>query len=361
MPHQYSPSHAANHPGGVLQQFLPALLCGCYLMALMLPSPGQWLNTWEFPAAVPEVLNPRLPHLLVAMLLFLASLGAQLQRLPLVLARPLVLGLALVAVWLVPALLIIPVGWILPTVIPAAEVAPLVIGFALVAAMPVANSAAGWTQQSRGELPWTLILVVLSILVCPVVTPLVLWLLGLTFTAAEGRGLAELMSHFTGLKFVIWVLLPTAMGIFLRRLVGPGRVAHYRGQVLMASAAILLLLNYINASVALPSMQSQIQLAGLGMLALAAFLTCLAGLGTARLLGWATGCSPQVKVALDYALMMKNTGLALALANDILATQPLVVLPLFAATLIQHLVAGWHHARLQRHSLEGQMEGPAEA
>jgi predicted Na+-dependent transporter len=119
----------------------------------------------------------------------------------------------------------------------------------------------------------------------------------------------------------------------------------------------LLLLNYINAAVAFPSMQSQITFSGLGAILVAALLTCFAGLATARVLGFATRSSPQVVVALDYALMMKNTGLALALANEVLKTQPLVVLPLFAATLVQHLMAGWHHARLQQRTL---LEPPAE-
>ncbi len=349
---QPQPLSIETHPtGGGLRKFLPALLCACYLLALMLPGPGQWLNAWQLPAAVPEVLNPRLPQLLVAVLLFLASLGTELKRLPLVFRQPILLVLAVAAVWLVPAALVVPLRWLFPLVVDSPQAAALVVGFALVAAMPVANSSAAWTQQSRGELPWTIVLVVGSILACPILTPLVLWLLGLTFSAAEGKGLTELMSHFTGLKFVIWVLIPTALGILVRQLVGADRVARYRGHVLLASVLFLLLLNYINASIAFPAMQSQVSFSGLVAIGLAALLTCLAGLAAARILGFATRSSPQVIVALDYALMMKNTGLALALANEVLKTQPLVVLPLFAATLVQHLMAGWHHTRLQQRTM----------
>jgi predicted Na+-dependent transporter len=119
----------------------------------------------------------------------------------------------------------------------------------------------------------------------------------------------------------------------------------------------LLLLNYINAAVAFPSMQSRISFSGLGAIVVAALVMSIAGLGTARLLGFAARSSPQVIVALDYALMMKNTGLALALANEVLKTQPLVVLPLFVVTLVQHLVAGWHHARIHRWSSPDSSEG----
>src|SRR5690606_6301979 len=119
-----------------------------------------------------------------------------------------------------------------------------------------------------------------------------------------------------------------------------------------------LLLNYINAAVALPKMQSEVQFGWLTLITLVALLNCVAGLLAARLIGATTHSPPEVVVALDYGLMMKNTGLALALAHDVLGHQHLVVLPLFAATLMQHLVAGWHHARVQARLGQGSTIGP---
>jgi bile acid:Na+ symporter, BASS family len=332
---------------GALRRFLPILLLACYLFAVMLPGPGAWLHRLSLPSGVPDVLNPGLPQLIVAILLFLAALGAELHRVPLVVRHPVRLVIALVAVWLIPLLLVIPLRWVLPLAMPDDVAIATMLGFALVAAMPVANSSAAWTQHARGELPWGLALVVLSILLCPLVTPAALGLLGLTFTPGESQALAELMESFSGVKFVIWVLIPTAAGIVLRRFVGPDRVAAYRQLVLAASAALLLLLNYINASVALPQMQSRVEFGWFALIGFVAILNCLAGLLGARLIGASTRAPQEVVIALDYALMMKNTGLALALASDVLGDRDFVVLPLFAATLVQHLVAAWHHARVQ--------------
>ena len=151
--------------------------------------------------------------------------------------------------------------------------------------MPVANSAAAWTQQSRGELAWALALVVLSIVVCPWLIPLVLRLFGLSFSAAEADALEQLTTSFTGLEFVVWVLLPTAAGMIVRWAVGAERVVRHRKGVLLLSAATLLLLNYANAAYALPQMRDELSFATLAVCVAIALLLCLVGLLVAQWLG----------------------------------------------------------------------------
>lgn len=267
------------------------------------------------------------------------------KRLPQVARRPLLLLATLVAVWLVPALVVIPLRWLLPLAVEAELAVSLVIGFALVAAMPVANSSAAWTQQSRGELPWSLAVVVLSILLSPWIIPMVLWLLGMTFTSHELQGLEQLMDSFTGMKFVVWVLLPTALGMLVRWSVGPERVARNRPRVLLLSTTALLLLNYINASVALPPMHSDFQFAWLLVVCFASLLLCVAGLAASRLLERLFCTTRHEAIALEYSLTMKNTGLGMALASHVLSDQQGILLPLLAVTLIQHLFASWLHVR----------------
>jgi len=337
-----------------VRRFLPLLLALCYLLALLVPTPGQRLHAWSLPDGLPEVLRPRLSHLLVALLLFLAALGADMRRLAGVVSRPGLLLLGLAAVWLVPAAVVLVAWWALPLLVEPQAASALLVGFALVAAMPVANSSAAWTQQSRGELPWTLALVVLSIVACPWMIPLVLQLLGLSFLPAQAAELAKLTTSFTGVEFVVWVLLPTAIGMLVRWFVGPERVATHRQSVLLWSATSLLLLNYINAAMAFPQMRDDFHVTWLAASAVVAFFLCVAGLLTSRALGrWF--CESRERVtSLDYSLSMKNTGLALALASDVLHQQPVLLLPVFTATLVQHLFASaLHRATLRRNSRYG--------
>ncbi|MGI9456842.1 MAG: bile acid:sodium symporter family protein [Aeoliella sp.] len=326
-----------------VRRYLPLLLGLCYLLALLVPYAGQQLHAWSLPEELPEVLRPRISQILVALLLFFAALGADVRRLTEVAGRPGLLLTSLAAVWLVPAAVVLAMWWVLPLIVDIATASKLLLGIALVAAMPVANSSAAWTQQSRGGLPWTLSLVVLSIVACPWMIPLVLRLLGLSFLPDESAELAKLTTSFTGMEFVVWVLLPTAVGMLVRQLVGPTRVAAHRQGVLLWSASALLLLNYVNAAVALPQMRSEFQIEWLAASLLAALAFCFAGLAASRAFGHGFDETRETVTALDYSLTMKNTGLALALASDVLMDRPILLLPVFTVTLVQHLFASWLH------------------
>ena len=64
----------------------------------------------------------------------------------------------------------------------AQSTAGLLVGLALVASMPVANSSVGWTQLVRGNLALSLALVLVTIFLCPWVTP---WMLRLVAAHAH--------------------------------------------------------------------------------------------------------------------------------------------------------------------------------
>lgn len=333
----------------LVRQYLPVLLALCYGFALLVPTPGQWIRALGLPAEWPEILRPTMSQLLVSVLLFLAALGVEFRRLPLVSNRPGLVLSSLAAVWLTPAAVVLLAWWLLPLLTDPATASKLLVGFALVAAMPVANSAAAWTQQSRGELAWALALVVLSIVVCPWMIPLVLRLLGLSFSDYEADALEQLTTSFTGMEFVVWVLLPTAVGMIVRWAVGAERVATHRNGVLLLSAATLLVLNYANAAYALPQMKDELSLSSLAVCVATALLLCLAGLAVARVLGRLFKADVLAVTALDYTLTMKNTGLAIALASNVLVDHPVLLLPVFTMTLVQHLFVGaLHRTALER-------------
>jgi BASS family bile acid:Na+ symporter len=295
------------------------------------------LRGWEWRS--PAFANVSLASLmLLAVMLFVAALYTDLNQARVVSQHPFVLLCGLTAVWLGPALLVLAAGWIMPPAIGGQSTAGLLVGFALVASMPVANSSIGWTQSADGNLGLGLALVVVSILLSPWITPNLLSFLGMSL--AESKHDSEaLVNQFSGVFFIVWVILPTAAGFACRYLLSPDRVEKARAWLTLASAAALLLLNYINSVLALPKAYGSP--ASL-LVATTILATSLAAIGI--LLGWMIAClfglRPETRTALMFGLSMKHTGLALILAGSVLSNQPLAILLIVLATLTQHLLAG---------------------
>jgi BASS family bile acid:Na+ symporter len=280
-------------------------------------------------------------------MLFSAALLTDVSQLRLVSRHPIVLLVALALVWVGPVLLVLAAGWLVPWAVDGRATAGLLVGLALVATMPVANSSVGWTQNAGGNPGLNLALVVVSILLSPWVAPTLLSLLGMSLSDEERAYCEALVSQFSGAFFIIWVILPTAAGLVGRYLLTPPRVAAMGGWFVLASAAALVLLNYINAALALPKIhESPTPL--VAATALLAVALSMVGLVFAWLLTWLLRLKPPTRSALMFGLSMKHTGLALILAGAVLADQPLAILMILLATIVQHLAAGvvqWGVAR----------------
>jgi bile acid:Na+ symporter, BASS family len=315
------------------------LLLGSFALAGIWSAPGVAMRHWEWSSGNVTRVPLSLPLLLLAVMLFSAAVLTDLSQIRLVSRHPVVLLVALLAVWIGPGLLVLAAGWLMPATVDGQSTAGLVIGLALVATMPVANSSVGWTQNADGNLGLGLSLVVLSILLCPWVTPNLLHLWGMSLSPAEQALSAALVNTFSGWFFIIWVLLPTAAGIACRYLAGPNRVAEWASVFVVASAAALLLLNYINAALAVP----RIYEASWALLATTAALAASLSV-VGHVLGWAIAwvsrVKPATRDALMFGLSMKHTGLALLLAGAVLADQPLAILIVVLSTLLQHILAG---------------------
>ncbi|MCI0333415.1 MAG: bile acid:sodium symporter [Planctomycetes bacterium] len=315
------------------------LLLASYALAAAWTAPGLAMRNWEWSSAETAGVPFSFPLLLLAVMLFSAAILTDVSQIQLVSRHPFVLCVALLAVWLGPALLVIVAGWLVPPAIDGQSTAGLLVGLALVATMPVANSSVGWTQNAEGNLGLSLALVVLSILLCPWVTPNLLNLLGMSLSASERAYCEALVGKFSGWFFIVWVILPTAAGLACRYLLKPPRVASMASWFVVASAAALLLLNYINSALALPRIRESSWPLLLSTAALAVGLS-LVGLVLGWVLAWIIYVKPATRAALMFGLSMKHTGLALILAGAVLADQPLAILIIVLATLMQHLMAG---------------------
>jgi len=343
-----SPTYGRGRPfTKFLQRHCLWLLVGCYALAALLPAPGRAMRSleWSVPFATQSVVT--FPLLLLALLLLCAALQTDMTQIRAAAERPWVLVAGLLAVWLGPALLVLPAAVLLPALVDRADAIELLVGLLLVASMPVANSSVGWTQAARGNLALGLALVLVSIFLCPWVTPHLLATFHFSLSTVDGAHLQLLMDKFSGSFFIVWVIVPTAAGLACRYLCGPQRVAAATNWIAATSVAALLLLNYVNAALALPDVLEQSQPTVL--LATALLATALAAIGLVA--GWLIArwldVAPDQRAALLFGLSMKHTGLALLLAGAVLPELRLAILVIVLATLAQHLLAGIVEWRLQ--------------
>jgi len=330
-----------------LRRYFLWWLLACYGLAAVWPKPGLVMRRWEWSPTGFDQVPFSLPLLLLAVMLFSAAILTDVSQVRIISRHPLVLAAALAAVWLGPALVVLVAGAIVPLAVDGAATAGLLVGLALVAAMPVANSSVAWTQSANGNLGLGIALVVLSILLSPWITPSLLTLLGMSLSEGERAYCEALVNQFSGVFFIIWVILPTAAGFFCRYLLTPGRVAAAGCWFTLASTAALLLLNYINSALAFPEIRQSTTVLLLAT-AILAILLSVVGLCFGWLIAWLVRLKPETRTALVFGLSMKHTGLALILAGAVLSREPLAILMIVLATLVQHLMAALVHWFMQR-------------
>jgi BASS family bile acid:Na+ symporter len=350
--HQQQPRHQENRAAALVawmhRHFL-WLLVASYLVAAVVPGPGLYLRsfTWGNPYAG-EITAPML---LLALLLFCAAAVVQWEQVWHLLARPGVLLVALCASWLVPCLFVTLLGGTLANLLPGDMASGMIVGLALVAAMPVANSSVAWTQNSRGNVALGLGLIVLSIVISPVATPQMLNLMGFALSEDATAQTQQLVSRFSGLFFIVWVILPSLAGMVFNRWVGAAEIARNRGAIRLVSAIALLTLNYTNASLAMPQVFERAAPKSILICAGLAIALQLVGVGTAWIVSRWMSLDEPSGIALVFAFSMKHTGLALVLAGEVLESEPRVILLIVLATLLQHILAGivdWSMVRMKR-------------
>jgi BASS family bile acid:Na+ symporter len=298
------------------------------------------MRDWRWTTAALPAAEFTLPLVLLALLLFCAAVQADVAQIRAIGSRPWTLIAGTLAVWVAPVLLVLLASVIVPLVVDRASTAELLVGLALVASMPVANSSVGWTQLVRGNLALSLALVLVTIFLCPWVTPWLLGWLRLTLSAPDRANFQTLIDNFTGTFFILWVILPTAAGLACRHSLGGQRVAALRSWLTFTSVTALLLLNYANAALALPEVFAQSQASVLATTAFLAAALSAVGLAAGWLIARLLRQDADTRLALMFGLGMKHTGLALLLAGAVLAHQRLAILMIVLATLAQHLLAG---------------------
>jgi bile acid:Na+ symporter, BASS family len=326
----------------LIHRHLLWFLIGAYLIAMVVPIPGLWIRSVSFGEInfFSQKTSISLLMIMLAILMFNAGLGLKFSDLKSLMQKKYLLlaGLA--------ANLIIPIVYIYGMTIPMRlwyepfEVQYILVGLALVAAMPIAGSSTAWAQNSNGNLALSLGLVFFSTILSPIVAPVTFNIFGEMASEEYEKVLHGLAAYGSGDFLGLWVVMPALAGIAARLMVSEDGQTGGMGYLKLINSIVLLLLNYSNASVSLPQAMAErdydflaITLAITAGLCLALFA---AGYGLSRLFK----LNRPEGVSLMFGLGMNNNGTGLVLASLVLSAYPNIMVPIIFYNLVQHIVAG---------------------
>ena len=322
------------------------VLIGAYAVAAVLPAPGLWIRDVRLGdmGVFETKIHVSLLLILLAALMFNAGLGVKTAHLRAVVRNAWVLAAGLAANVLVPILFISAITtlvlnfWHNPQ-----ESQHILVGLALVAAMPIAGSSTAWTQNSNGNLALSLGLVFSSTLLSPLVTPMVFYVLGELASNEYEQVLHDLADYGSAAFLGLWVVLPSLMGLGVRFVVPEPRLAAVMPYIKLSNSIILLTLNYSNASVSLPKAVAEHDLDFLAITLSITTGLCVAAFSAAYWLSCLFHLDEAERVSLMYGLGMNNNGTGLVLASLALASFPRIMVPIIFYNIVQHLVAGAVH------------------
>ncbi|MBN9127817.1 MAG: bile acid:sodium symporter [Nitrosospira sp.] len=325
-----------------LHRHLLRFLIAAYVIAVILPAPGLWIRGISFGEVgiFQQRTSISLLMIMLAMLMFNAGLGLQISHLKKILHMKHVLAAGLGANLAIPIAYVFGVTIAMRLWYEPLEVQHILVGLALIAAMPIAGSSTAWTQNANGNLALSLALVFFSTVLSPVVTPVVFQIFGEMASEEYEKVLQGLAAYGSAGFLGLWVVLPALLGIAARLLFSEIAQARVMPYLKLVNTIVLLLLNYSNASVSLPQAMAEgdydflaITLAITAGLCLSLFA---AGYGLSRLFK----LKQPERVSLMFGLGMNNNGTGLVLASLTLSSYPNIMVPIIFYNLLQHIVAG---------------------
>lgn len=352
-----------------LHEHLLKLIVLSYALAATAPAPGLWMRDAQIvaiplpPGAVTATtttttttttattsftVTMTLPKLLLSLLLFNAGIRVRLTRVVSIVRRPGRMLAGLAANLAVPLVLLALAAPALRAWPDSGEAALVLVGLALVTAMPIAGSSTGWAQAADGDMALSLGLVLGSTLLSPLSTPASLHALAALAPGPHGEVLHRLAGRETGAFLAAWVLLPSILGIATRRVLGEAWASSSERRLKAVTPLALLLLCYVNASSCLPAVLDRPRWGFLGFVQVLVTGLCIAMFSAGFALARILRADRAQRAALLFGLGMNNNGTGLVLASVALASEPTAMLPIIAYNLTQHLVAGCVDAMLRR-------------
>lgn len=334
----------------LLHRHLLWFLIAAYVLAVVFPAPGLWIRNISFGeiALHQQKTNLSLLMVMLAILMFNAGLGLQFSQLKSILHKKYVLLTGLAANIAIPIVYIFGITVLMQLWYEPIEAQHILVGLALVAAMPIAGASTAWAQNANGNLALSLGLVFFSTILSPIVTPTSFNIFSEMASEEFERVLQGLAAYGSGAFLGLWVVLPSLLGIAVRWIASEGWLSGYMPYLKFINSIVLLCLNYSNAAVSLPQALAERDYDFLAVtLALSAGLCVIlfaAGYGLSRLFR----LDRTERVSLMYGLGMNNNGTGLVLASLTLSAYPNVMVPVIFYNLTQHIAAGVVNERMNK-------------
>lgn len=324
-----------------IHHYFILVIVASYFVGALLPGFGIWMREVELGSVtlLQSKINVSLPTLMLSLLLFNAGLGVKPKELNELAHQPQLLLGGLLGNLVTPLGFIVGISLIMTLWHNPEEVQHILVGLALIAAMPIAGASTAWAQNANGNLALSLGLVLLTTLLSPLLTPLVLHIAGFVTTGDYSEDLHELACDGAVAFLVVWVVLPSLFGLLAQLLAGQARLAQAQSHIKLVNYVILLLLNYSNASLSLPKALSHPDFDFLVILLAIVVALCISAFATGYLVARIFRTNRANRVSLMFGLGMNNNGAGLVLVSVALADHPEVMLPIIFYNLVQHLIA----------------------
>jgi BASS family bile acid:Na+ symporter len=320
-------------------------LISAYAIATVFPIAGLWIRNVTFGdvSIFSTKIHVSLLLLLLATLMFNAGLGVKTSHLKSLAQKTRVLLAGLTANLVIPMSYIFLVTLVMRLWYEPEEAQHILVGLALVAAMPIAGASTAWAQNSNGNMALSLGLVLSSTVLSPIITPVALQAFGEMASEQYERVLQHLAAYGSAGFLGLWIVLPSVLGLSVRFTVPEAQLSAVMPFIKLINSIVLLLLNYSNASVSLPQTVADrdydFLAVTVGITAGLCFTAFASGYWLSRLFK----VDEADRVSLMYGLGMNNNGTGLVLASLALASYPRVMVPIIFYNLVQHLVAGSVH------------------
>ena len=325
-----------------IHQNLLWFLIGAYAVAIIYPKAGVWIRDTALGGSggSHEKGHLSLLTIMLGCLMFNAGLGVTISHLTKIVQKRLMVVTGLAANWLVPIVFLFGVTLVMQFWYEPDEAQHILVGSALVAAMPIAGSSTAWSQNSNGNVALSLGLVLCSTLLSPIVTPLAFHVFGTMADREYEAVLDHLAWYGSGLFLVAWVVLPSVIGLGIRYFVQEAWLLAVMPYIKLINAAVLLLLNYSNAAVSLPQAIADHDVDFLAVTFAITAGLCVVSFAAGDWLSRLFQVGEAERVSLMYGLGMSNNGTGLVLASLALAPYPRMMVPIIFYNLIQHFLAG---------------------
>lgn len=336
----------------LMHDHLLKFLLFVHALAIFFPFVGVFIknaNFGTFRGLPNDDFHISLPMIMLSFLLFNAGLSVKLSNLKKIFSVPLPLFVGLLSK------LLVPLGFCFAFALfgqlfwdDAEEIQIVLVGLAIIASMPIAGSSTAWVQNANGNAALILGLVVVSTFLCPFLSPLIFHALGSITQGDYSAALHQLANRSTSSFLVIAVVVPALAGMAARWRLPEEKWLKIAPTLKMLNLLNLLMLNYANAAVSLPTAFENWKADFVTMIVLAIMILCVLSFLSGWLIPRLLRIPRDEKIALAFGVGMNNNGTGLVLAAAYMGDSPLVMLPIIFYNLGQQIMAGIFASRIAK-------------